>query len=43
MSNGIVKATGRSDWKVAVVLGFGSSGLAREIVGGDPISFADVE
>ncbi|MGI8709066.1 MAG: purine-nucleoside phosphorylase [Actinomycetota bacterium] len=43
MSNGIVKATGRSDWKVAVVLGSGSSGLAREIVGGDPISFADVE
>ena len=28
MSNGIVNATGRSDWKVAVVLGSGSSGLA---------------
>lgn len=39
----IEHATGRSDWKVAVVLGSGLGDLARSLVPADPISFADIE
>jgi purine-nucleoside phosphorylase len=39
----IEKATGRSDWRAAVVLGSGLSEVAAGLIDGDPISFTDIE
>ena len=39
----IEKATGRSDWRVAVVLGSGLSDLAASLVAVDPIPFSHIE
>jgi purine-nucleoside phosphorylase len=39
----IEKATGRSDWRVAVVLGSGLSEVAAGLIDSDPISFTDIE
>lgn len=39
----IAKATGRDDWRAAVVLGSGLSELAASLVDTDPIPYADIE
>ena len=39
----IGRATGRDDWRVAVVLGSGLGDLGRALVAGDPIPYADVD
>ena len=43
MSATITHLTGRSDWRVAVVLGSGLGDLARALVGGDPIPYSSIE
>jgi purine-nucleoside phosphorylase len=37
------RALGRADFKVAIALGSGLSELAASLVGGDPLSYADIE
>lgn len=39
----IEKATGRSDWRAAVVLGSGLSEVAAGLIDGQPIPFTDIE
>lgn len=39
----IARATGRNDWRVAVVLGSGLGELASALVGGRPIPYGDVD
>ena len=39
----IERATGRTGWRVAVVLGSGLSGLGRALVDAEPISFRDID
>jgi purine-nucleoside phosphorylase len=43
VSDAITRLTGRSDWRVAVVLGSGLGELARALVGGKPIPYSSIE
>jgi purine-nucleoside phosphorylase len=43
VSSVIETVTGRSDWRVAVVLGSGLSDLAAALIDGDEIPFSDIE
>lgn len=43
MKSAIARAVGRDDFKVAIALGSGLSELAASLVGGNPLSYADIE